>query len=187
MKTHDAPKKTSTDERAPKPDELDLADLEAFIESEELATLRAERDELKDRFMRALADAENARKRANATAARPSNTAPPAWPAICLPVYDNLRRALDAVPEELQAPGGCPDRRGRADPARTDQRDDQARRQADLARHRRPLIRNCIRRCSRRRCPAPRRPDHSGDDRRLLLHDRLLRPAQVGVSSNTQG
>ena len=39
----------------------DVAD---FITADELDALRAERDELRDRFMRALADAENSRKRA---------------------------------------------------------------------------------------------------------------------------
>ena len=37
--------------------------LNEFAEADELDALRAERDEMRDRFMRALADAENARKR----------------------------------------------------------------------------------------------------------------------------
>jgi molecular chaperone GrpE len=47
----------------------------------ELEALRAERDELRDKFMRALADAENSRKRADRDRARPSNTAARAWRA----------------------------------------------------------------------------------------------------------
>ena len=43
--------------------DADIAAVEEFIEAGEIATLRAERDEMRDRFMRALADAENARKR----------------------------------------------------------------------------------------------------------------------------
>ena len=38
---------------------------EAAAELDEIDALRAERDEYKDRFMRALADAENSRKRAD--------------------------------------------------------------------------------------------------------------------------
>ena len=62
MKTQEQMTEPS-DANEPGPEELDLSDLESFIESEELAALRLERDEMKDRFMRALADAENARKR----------------------------------------------------------------------------------------------------------------------------
>ena len=47
----------------------DLPDLEEFISGdpmvEEIEALKAERDEFRDRFMRALADAENSRKRAD--------------------------------------------------------------------------------------------------------------------------
>ncbi|MEY5037955.1 MAG: nucleotide exchange factor GrpE, partial [Pseudomonadota bacterium] len=48
----------------PPTEDLNLEELETFIADDELAALRAERDELRDRFMRALADAENSRKRA---------------------------------------------------------------------------------------------------------------------------
>ncbi len=52
-------------------DDIEAAEAEAFAEDAaeideealEIEQVRAERDELKDRFMRALADAENARKR----------------------------------------------------------------------------------------------------------------------------
>ncbi len=54
-------------------DDIDAAEDEEFADSMaeiddealELDQLRAERDQLKDRFMRALADAENARKRSD--------------------------------------------------------------------------------------------------------------------------
>ncbi|MBL9056767.1 MAG: nucleotide exchange factor GrpE, partial [Rhodobacteraceae bacterium] len=49
----------------PAPEGTEPDGLEDFIAAEELDALRAERDELRDRFMRALADAENARKRAD--------------------------------------------------------------------------------------------------------------------------
>ena len=44
-------------------DIADMEDLPIANEGEELDALRAERDDMRDRFMRALADAENARKR----------------------------------------------------------------------------------------------------------------------------
>jgi len=52
----------SLDEMAAEGDMMDQAS-EAGIE--ELEALRAERDEFRDKFMRALADAENTRKRAD--------------------------------------------------------------------------------------------------------------------------
>lgn len=52
-------------------------------EQAELDSLRAERDEYRDKFMRALADAENTRKRGKRPAARPNNTAARNWRAIC--------------------------------------------------------------------------------------------------------
>ena len=46
-----------------KADDSNVDIYEEFIEADELDALRTERDELRDKFMRALADAENARKR----------------------------------------------------------------------------------------------------------------------------
>ena len=86
----------------PKPEDIDLADLEQFMESEELATLRAERDEMKDRFMRALADAENARKRGDRDRREAEQYGSTRLARDLLPVYDNLRRALDSIPEESE-------------------------------------------------------------------------------------
>ncbi len=58
--------------------------------------LRAERDELRDRFMRALADAENARKRGERDRREAEQYGGSKLARDLLPVYDNLRRALDA-------------------------------------------------------------------------------------------
>ena len=52
----------SLDELAAEADEIEAAADEANAET--IAALTAERDEFRDRFMRALADAENVRKRA---------------------------------------------------------------------------------------------------------------------------
>ena len=62
--------------------------------------LTAERDELRDRFMRALADAENARKRADKERRDAERYGGTRLARDLLPVYDYLHRALDAVPEE---------------------------------------------------------------------------------------
>lgn len=71
--------------------------------ADEMETLRAERDELRDRVMRVLADAENARKRGERDRREAEQYGGSKLARDMLPVYDNLRRALDAVPEEKRA------------------------------------------------------------------------------------
>lgn len=66
----------------------------------ELDALRAERDDLKDRFMRALADAENARKRADKDRREAERYGVTRLARDLLPVYDNLQRAIAASREE---------------------------------------------------------------------------------------
>ena len=63
----------------------------------EIDQLRAERDEMKDRFMRALADAENARKRGERDRREAEQYGGSRLARDMLPVYDNLRRALDVA------------------------------------------------------------------------------------------
>lgn len=86
----------------------EFADAEAEIDDEELELdqLRAERDELKDRFMRALADAENARKRSDKDRREAENYGGSKLARDMLPVYDNLKRALEAATEEQRAVSG---------------------------------------------------------------------------------
>lgn len=69
----------------------------------ELEQLRAERDEFRDRFMRALAEAENTRKRAERDRREAQQYGGSRLARDLLPVYDNLKRALAAVPEENRA------------------------------------------------------------------------------------
>jgi molecular chaperone GrpE len=71
------------------------------VESE-LDALRAERDELKDRFMRALADAENTRKRAEKDRREAERYGSTRLARDLLPVYDNLQRAISAAREESE-------------------------------------------------------------------------------------
>ncbi|MEP4196286.1 MAG: nucleotide exchange factor GrpE [Aliishimia sp.] len=64
---------------------------------EEFEALKAERDELKDRFMRALADAENARKRSDKDRREAEQYGGSKLARDMLPVYDNMKRALEAA------------------------------------------------------------------------------------------
>lgn len=68
--------------------------------ADELASLRAERDELKDRFVRALAETENVRKRADRDRREAEQYGGSKLARDMLPVYDNLARALESATEE---------------------------------------------------------------------------------------
>ena len=78
----------------------DIAEIDG--EAAELDALRAERDELKDRFMRALADAENARKRADKDRREAENYGGARLARDLLPVYDNMKRAMEAIDDDLR-------------------------------------------------------------------------------------
>ncbi len=80
----------------------ELADEMAEISEEalELDALIAERDELKDKFMRALADAENARKRGDKARRDAEQYGGSKLARDMLPVYDNMKRALEAVSDD---------------------------------------------------------------------------------------
>ena len=86
-------------------DDIDDAEAEAYAEEMEeideealeIEQLRAERDQLKDRFMRALADAENARKRSDRDRREAENYGGSKLSRDMLPVYDNMKRALETV------------------------------------------------------------------------------------------
>lgn len=92
------------DELAAEADAMDAAGDEPSefdtAEQDELEALRAERDEYKDRFMRALADAENTRKRADRDRREAENYGGSRLARDLLPVYDNLDRALHALTDE---------------------------------------------------------------------------------------
>ena len=150
----------------------------------ELEALRAERDEMRDRFMRALADAENARKRAEKDRTEASQYGGSKLARDLLPVYDAMRRALDTAGDEQRAAAKAliegveltlrelisvftkhgmepimPQVGDRFDPT-----------------HHQAMF------------EAPLPGTKAGDiiqvmTEGFMLHDRLLRPAQVGVSS----
>ncbi|ADE87218.1 nucleotide exchange factor GrpE [Rhodobacter capsulatus] len=153
-------------------------------EQDELEMLRAERDELRDRFMRALADAENARKRADRDRREAEQYGGSKLSRDMLPVFDALKRALDAAGEEVRA----------AAPALIEGVELTQRELLNVfARHGivaiqpkvgdkfDPLLHEAM-------FEAPLPGTVAGDiiqvmDDGFLLHDRLLRPAKVGVSS----
>jgi molecular chaperone GrpE len=84
----------SLDELAAEGDEPDFdAAADSYDEIEEL---KIERDDYRDKFMRALADSENVRKRADRDRREAENYGGSKLARDMLPVFDNLRRALQA-------------------------------------------------------------------------------------------
>lgn len=74
--------------------------LEGPSDDERFAELEAERDALKDKFMRALADAENARKRSERDRREAEQYGGSRLARDLLPVFDNMKRAIEAIPDE---------------------------------------------------------------------------------------
>jgi molecular chaperone GrpE len=168
--------------------EVDLDEIADFIESEEIAALKAERDEMRDRFMRALADAENARKRGDRDRREAEQYGSTRLARDLLPVYDNLRRALDSMPEEVKASAS----------ALTEGVELTLRELSNvMTKHGVKAISPAVGsvfdpQLHQAMFEAPLPGTKAGQiiqvmTEGFLLHDRLLRPAQVGVSSNTQG
>lgn len=151
---------------------------------DELEAVRAERDDYRDRFMRALADAENARKRADKERREAENYGGSKLARDMLPVYDNLQRALAAASDEQREAMGAVlegveltmrelqgvfKKHGveRVTPQKGDRFDPQLHEAMFEA-------------------PAPGTTQGEIIEvmaEGFMLHDRLLRPAQVGVSS----
>ena len=175
-------------------DDVDAIEAEDDLEEElpdepnELEELRAERDQFRDRFMRALADAENARKRSDRDRREAENYGGSKLARDMLPVYDNLARALDAIAEDPAASAPALvegieltmkellnvfGKHG-IDPIAPEVGD-----RFD------PQIHEAM-------FEAPLPNTKAGDIIQVsavgfFLHDRLLRPAKVGVSSNPAG
>lgn len=87
-------------------DEMIDIDAEAAA-FDELDAIKAERDDYKDRFMRALADAENARKRADKDRREAENYGGTKLARDLLSVYDNMKRATEAATDEQRAAAGA--------------------------------------------------------------------------------
>ncbi len=168
-------------------DDVNLEEIEQFISGDEIETLRAERDDMRDRFMRALADAENARKRGERDRREAEQYGGSKLARDMLPVYDNLRRALDVVTDEQRA----------ATSALIEGVELTLRELLNvLTRHGvTPIVPDIGEtfdpQMHQAMFEAPMPGTKAGQiiqvmGEGFLLHDRLLRPAQVGVSSNTK-
>lgn len=81
-------------------EEQAISEEEILNEDAELEALRAERDALQDKFMRALADAENARKRSEKDRREAENYGGSKLARDMLPVYDNMKRALGSATDD---------------------------------------------------------------------------------------
>ena len=97
MSDKDLDEPLSLDELAVEGDELEAAGEEGVLA--QIADIEAERDEFRDKWMRALADAENVRKRADRDRREAENYGGSKLARDLLPVYDNLRRALKSSHE----------------------------------------------------------------------------------------
>lgn len=170
----------------PIPEELDMQEIEAFIEQDQIEALKAERDDYKDKFMRALAESENMRKRGERDRREAEQYGSTRLARDLLPVFDNLNRALAAVTD--------------------DQRSQYAALIEGVDLTLRELTNVMTRHGMKPIAPkigdmfdpqqhqamfeAPVPGTKAGQiievmGQGFLLHDRLLRPAQVGVSSYT--
>lgn len=154
-------------------------------EAIELDELRAERDDYKDKFMRALADAENVRKRGEKARRDAEQYGGSKLARDMLPVYDNMKRALETITD--------------------DQRDSSKALIEGIELTMRELL-NVFKKhgieivspqvgdkfdpqVHEAMFEAPVPNTVSGEIIQVsaegfMIHDRLLRPAQVGVSSN---
>ncbi|UXU75730.1 MULTISPECIES: nucleotide exchange factor GrpE [unclassified Paracoccus (in: a-proteobacteria)] len=178
--TKDNPNGSSLDEEFLDP----LAVEEEEAPSPDLEALIAERDEYRDRFMRALADAENARKRAEKDRRDAEQYGGSRLARDLLPVYDALSRALEAAGDEQRA----------AASALLEGVELTLRELKNVfARHGISIISPAIGdkfdpQQHEAMFEAPVPGSIAGSiiqvmDSGFMLHDRLLRPAKVGVSS----
>lgn len=182
---------TKATEPAKDEDLIDIESEEALEDpaiDERIAELEAERDALRDKWMRALADAENARKRSERDRREAEQYGGARLARDLLPVYDNMKRALESVPEEAREANKAVlegveltmrellnvFRKHGIQPVAPDVGD-----RFD------PQLHEAM-------FEAPVPGTNSGDIIQVsahgfLIHDRLLRPAKVGVSSTNNG
>lgn len=76
---------------------------DAYASTDETAALKEEIAAVREQMMRALADADNTRKRAIKEREDASKFAVSKFAKDLLDVADNLRRAIDAIPDDLKA------------------------------------------------------------------------------------
>ncbi|PKQ12322.1 MAG: nucleotide exchange factor GrpE [Alphaproteobacteria bacterium HGW-Alphaproteobacteria-1] len=168
-------------------EEQELGEVDVHDHASELDALRIERDAFQDRFMRALADAENARKRSEKDRREAEQYGGSRLARDMLPVHDSLKRALETITDEQRAASAALvegieltlrelvnvfSKHGITviDPQPGDRFD---------PRHHEAMF------------EAPVPGTTAGEiiqvsAQGFMLHDRILRPAQVGVSSNRE-
>lgn len=98
-----------SDEQKPQEEETSepqVEDIEAAADAAEERPAGEDADEMRDRLLRALADAENTRRRAERDREDALKYAITRFARDVLSVADNLRRALDSVDEAAKAEGG---------------------------------------------------------------------------------
>ncbi len=164
-------------------DPADFADMAA---SPGVEAIIAERDDYRDRFMRALADAENARKRADKDRRDAEQYGGSRLARDLLPVHDNLNRALTHAAAE-----------GDATTSALVEGVELTLRELEnvFAKHGITVIKPALGekfdpQVHEAMFEAPVPGTVAGSiiqvmDNGFMIHDRLLRPAKVGVSSNT--
>lgn len=96
-----APFSDEIEEDSPQTTDTNEGHIEPTEEQVRIQLLEEQLDRTKDQMIRALADAENSRKRAHKEREDASKFAVSSFARDLLSVADNLRRALEAVPEEI--------------------------------------------------------------------------------------
>ncbi|AMJ48632.1 MULTISPECIES: nucleotide exchange factor GrpE [Cereibacter] len=181
-----ARKDEMAEDQAPREETVEAPELTEAPEIDELETLRAERDELRDRFMRALADAENSRKRADRDRREAEQYGGTRLARDLLPVYDNLSRALEVATDEQRAAAAA-----LIEGVELTLRELRNVMNKHGVRPITPQVGDTFDPQQHQAMfEAPVPGTKAGQiiqvmTEGFMIHDRLLRPAQVGVSSNT--
>jgi len=185
IKIHEPEPEPETDVDAAPEDEL--VDIDEDL-GEIIERLTNERDDMRDRFMRALADAENARKRGERDRKEAEQYGGAKLSRDLLPVFDSLKRALETVTDEQKEVAGpiiegveltmkelvSIFRKHGIEPV-----------SPEIGDRFDPQLHQAM-------FEAPVPGTKAGDIIQVMadgfnLHERLLRPAQVGVSSTPAG
>ncbi|MFK7939598.1 MAG: nucleotide exchange factor GrpE [Roseovarius sp.] len=166
-------------------DEFEQEMSEISNEEAEIDALRAERDALQDKFMRALAEAENARKRSDKDRREAHQYGGSKLARDMLPVYDNMKRALEAATAEQRESA-----KGLIEGIELTMRE----LRNVFGKHGMTVISPEVGdkfdpQLHEAMFEAPLPGTNAGDIIQVsaegfMLHDRILRPAQVGVSSH---
>ena len=167
-------------------DQEELIDIEeAVAEFDGIDEIRAERDDFRNKFMRALADAENSRKRADKDRKEAEEYGGAKLSRDLLPIHDNLERAIEASSETSDS-----ESKALIDGVELTMREllNVFRKHGiepiapEIGDKFDPKVHQAM-------FEAPLPGTNSGDiiqvsAQGFMLYDRLLRPAQVGVSSS---